>query len=85
MRASTTNQLTHHQVQVDFLGESHRQVDLLLDYATRVSLALPEGATAALEGKLNNRFTWSTEANRQQRLSIEVTFPDPSTERTDSP
>jgi hypothetical protein len=82
MRASTTNRLRHHQVQVDFLGETHRQVDLLLDYAKRVSLALPKGTTANLEGKLNNRFTWSTEANRQQKLSIEVTFPSAQSPKT---
>lgn len=77
MRASTTNQLRHHEVEVDFLGETHRQIDLLIDYAQRLSVALPKGVKASLEGKLSNRFSSSTDAKRRQKLSIEVTFPDP--------
>jgi hypothetical protein len=76
MRASRTNHLRHHEVQVDFLGETHRQIDLLIAYAKRLALALPKGMTAGLEAKLSNQFTWSTESNRRQKLSIEVTFPD---------
>jgi hypothetical protein len=85
MRSSTTNQLRHHRVQVDFLGETHRQVDLLLDFAKRVSLALPKGASAGLEATLNNRFTWSNDASRQQKLSIEVTFPGAAAQRAALP
>ncbi|MFC6092477.1 hypothetical protein [Saccharothrix lopnurensis] len=76
LREFRTNPIRHYRAQVDFLSVAHKQVDLLLEFARGLSAVLPKRGELSLDVTLTNRFRWSTDTNRQQRFSIEVSFPD---------
>ncbi len=76
MRAAS-NRLHDYRVHVDFFDDVRRQLDLVVELAASLRLALGRSRPGAIEAKLHDRFQLTRARTRRESFLVEVRFDDP--------